>query len=164
MTGTGELGTRDAETKLAVLVEKAKNTENSMASVTRSLADIAATVNLIQRTQIETNERLQARSEANAKAIVSVETLVRENEKASKARDAQMASVVRDERDARAKALEEQDAKHAADIEDIKSDIKAMSAKLENSVFWSRIMAGVAAVFGVVAGGVLLAAVNHLFP
>jgi len=62
VTGTGELHTPDGNGKLAVLLERSEAQQEFMRVAT-------ATLNRIERVQIENHEQLRARSVANSLAI-----------------------------------------------------------------------------------------------
>lgn len=153
-----------AGSKLAVLLERSKNTERLMDTVVKNLGALNDTVNRIERVQIETRENLTARSEANSKAITSLDAKVDHKDQSSIARDAQQVTMLREETAARNAALREQREQHDQDISEIKAEIKSMADKLEDSVFWNRIMAGATVILTLVAGAAITAGVNHLFP
>lgn len=164
MSGTGELDAQSTADKLAVLIERSKTTERFIQTANQSLTGLTDIINRIERTQIQHNESLTARSEANRLAIVNLDAKVDHKDQSSIARDRQQVEMLREEGRERETALAEQDARHAKDIESIRADIQDMSEKLENSVFWNRIMAGAATLMAMVAGAAITAGVNHLFP
>lgn len=175
MAGTGELDGSNVDVKLATLLERSKTTEKFAEVAGRALTSLSETIQRIERTQIEQNTSLTARSEANSKAIAALQALVEHKAGSSIERDKQQVYMLREEerirkeaddrlRSERQEELDEQAARHDAEIAAINLRLDKMADKLDNAVFWARIMAGVAALAGVVAGAAVSALFRILVP
>jgi len=124
VTGTGELHSDRGDGKLAVLLERSEATQEFMLVAT-------ATLNRIERVQIENHEQLRARSVANSLAI--------ENETA-----------------ARKVADDMLNKKHDDDVAEINKKIDDITAKLGDVFVTNRIILFLtAAIVLAVIGGVV---------
>lgn len=108
MTGTDTLGARDTDTKLAVLLERSQNTERFINGIGSTLNTITDTVVRIEKSQIQSIERLNAQSETNAAEIRRLDALIVHKDKSSIGRDKEQLNQLRDSEAERDRMLREQ--------------------------------------------------------
>lgn len=182
MAGTDQLVTQEAGRQLAVLVERTKNTEEYIKASAIAFADLAKVVNRIEMSQIQTNESLTARSEANRIAITNLDAKVDHKAGSSIQRDQQQVAMLRAEEAARVAAIKESEAerdrllkdqqdRHDKDIASLQRTIDTVSGKVdkltdkaENAIFWARAMTGVAAFASVLGGAAFSAWLRTIVP
>lgn len=163
MTGTDVLGARDTDTKLAVLLERSQNTERFISTIGVSLSNLGEAVGRIEKTQIQSIERLTAQAETAAAEVKRLDALIIHKDQSSISRDKQQVTLIRESEAERDRLLKEQEARHHKDMAELKVVITTINSKLDNAVFWSRIMAGVTGLATTVAGAVIIASLNKVF-
>lgn len=94
-------------------------------------ADVIATINRIEKVQIENIEQLRAMARANQTAIETLDKKIDHKDHTSIDRDKVQVSMIRDETSAREAAMDKQQKDHDIDIASLKDDIKAVDGKVE---------------------------------
>lgn len=120
--------------------------------------------NRIEKSQIENNEQLKARSEANTVAIKNLDAKVEHKDQSSIARDKQQVFMIRAEEAARDKALKEQEARFTELFRGIQAELALNRKSREESAFWNRVLAYAASLSLIISGGVAVALITHMIP
>lgn len=146
MTGTGELGTAKDGEKLAMLLERVTSLQADTHQQNTTLDGIRATVGEIKLDNVSGRERLTA-----------LDARVERNRTVSDNQNIELVTLIREEREAREKAMSERRNAHEADISKINDRLGAIEAKLNVVIAVGGFLAAVAVVY---FGGHLL----KLFP
>lgn len=129
----------------------------------RILELLQTTTTRIDRIQIENNEQLKARSEANTTAIKYLDTKVEHKDQTSIARDEQQVVMIRQEQADREAAMAERRRAHDADIaklaasiETVNTNVEKLREKVSDAVILTRIILFITAGFVLAFVGGLL--------
>lgn len=133
MTGTDTLGARDTDTKLAVLLERSQNTERFISTLGATLNNLGDAVGRIEKTQIQSIERLTAQSENNATEVKRLDALIVHKDQSSLSRDKQQLTIIREGEAERDRLLKEQEQRLKDEIKGNTDQIRLLTVAQQNT-------------------------------